>query len=158
MTFLYKIIFKALAVWDTLYMKAYINVCKARGMKIGNGVKISSHVDFGPDPFLIEIGDHTQIAEATRFVNHSETLKTLNRIGLDKTSIPGKIKIGKNCSIGYNCVILQNIQIGDNCILTTGSVLIHSMPSNSVFSGNPAKLICSVHEYIETTLEKTKTP
>ncbi|HPZ26027.1 MAG TPA: hypothetical protein PKV58_08895, partial [Kaistella sp.] len=34
------------------------------------------------------------------------------------------------------------------------SVLTHSMPDNSVFSGNPARFVCSVEQYAESLLDQ----
>lgn len=140
--------------FEKLYMEAYIAVCKSHGMKIGKGVKIFERVYFGSEPYLIEIGDKTQIAGGTRFVNHGGTTKTLRRLnGFEDVRIFGRIKIGKNCTIGSNCIIQQDVEIGDNCILGASSVLTHSMPSNSVFSGNPARFVCSTEQYAEFVME-----
>ncbi|ROI03786.1 acyltransferase [Kaistella haifensis] len=141
--------------WERLYMKAYISVCEHQGMTIGKNVKIFERVFFGSEPFLIEIGDQTQIAGGTRFVNHGGTTKTLRRLpGFEDARIFGRIKIGKNCTIGSNCVIQQDVQMGDNCILGSSSVLTHSMPNNSVFAGNPARFVCSVEQYAESILDQ----
>lgn len=141
--------------WERLYMKSYIAICKHQGMKLGKDVKIFERVYFGSEPFLIEIGDQTQIAGGTRFVNHGGTTKTLRRLpGFEDARIFGRIKIGKNCTIGSNCVIQQDVQIGDNCILGASSVLTHSMPDNTVFSGNPARFVCTVEQYAESVLDQ----
>jgi acetyltransferase-like isoleucine patch superfamily enzyme len=153
--FFYRLVLLFHTFCERLYMKAYISVCKNQGMKIGSDVKIFERVYFGSEPFLIEIGDRTQIAGGTRFINHGGTTKTLRRLnGFEDARIFGRIKIGKNCTIGSNCVIQQDVVIGDNCILGSSSVLTHSMPSNSVFSGNPAKFVCSVEQYAESILEQ----
>lgn len=136
-------------------MKAYTKVCVAQGLKLGKDVKIFERVYFGSEPYLIEIGDKTQIAGGTRFVNHGGTTMTLRRLpGFEDVRIFGRIKIGKNCTIGSNCVIQQDVEIGDNCILGAGSVLTHSISSNTVFSGNPARFICSVEQYAESVLDQ----
>lgn len=103
---------------ERLYMKAYIVVCKSQGMKIGKGVKIFGRVNFGSEPYLIEIGEKTQIANGVSFVNHGGTTKTIRRLsGFENVRIFGRIKVGRNCTIGSNCIIQQNVEIGDNCIL-----------------------------------------
>ncbi|MCF2221284.1 acyltransferase [Chryseobacterium sp. PS-8] len=141
--------------WERLYMKAYIEICKCQGLKLGKDVKVFERVYFGSEPFLIEIGDKTQIAGGTRFVNHGGTTKTIRRLAsFEDVRIFGRIKIGKNCTIGSNCVIQQDVEIGDNCILGAGSVLTHSIPDNVVFSGNPARFICSTEQYAESLLDQ----
>lgn len=149
------VLFCSSTFWERLYMKAYIEVCKLQGLKLGKDVKIFDKVSFGSEPFLIEIGDKTQIAGGTRFVSHGGTTKTLRRLkGFEDARIFGRIKIGKNCTIGNNCVIQQNVEIGDNCILGSSSVLTHSIPDNSVFSGNPARFVCSIDQYAESILDQ----
>ncbi|MDL1914218.1 MAG: acyltransferase [Bergeyella sp.] len=155
MSFFYRILLKLMTFWDRLYMRVYIDVCKNEGLKLGKKVKIFGQVDFGSEPYLIEIGDKTQIASGTRFVNHGGTTMTLRRLkGFSDVRIFGRIRIGKNCTIGSNCIIQQNVEVGNNCILGAGSVLTHSMPDNSVFSGNPARFVCSVEQYAESISEK----
>lgn len=152
--FFYRIVLFIYTFFERLSMMAYIAICKSQGMKIGKDVKIFGRVYFGSEPYLVEIGDLTQIANGTSFVNHGGTTKTLRRLeGLEDARIFGHIKIGKNCTIGSNCIIQQNVSIGDNCILGASSVLTHSMPDNSVFAGNLAKFVCSTQQYGESILE-----
>lgn len=151
----WRILLFSFTFWERLYMKVYIKVCRMQGLKLGEDVKIFERVYFGSEPFLIEIGDKTQIAGGTRFVNHGGTTKTLRRLkGFEDIRIFGRIKIGKNCTIGSNCVIQQDVEMGDNCILGAGSVLTHSIPDNVVFSGNPARFICSTEQYAESLLDQ----
>lgn len=151
----YRLMLFCFTFWERLYMKIYTKVCVLQGLKLGEGVKVFERVYFGSEPFLIEIGDKTQIAGGTRFVNHGGTTMTLRRLeGFEDVRIFGRIKIGKNCTIGSNCVIQQDVEMGDNCILGAGSVLTHSIPDNTVFTGNPARFICSVEQYAESVLDQ----
>ncbi|MCT2407851.1 acyltransferase [Chryseobacterium antibioticum] len=151
----YRLMLFCFTFWERLYMKIYTKVCVLQGLKLGEGVKVFERVYFGSEPFLIEIGDKTQIAGGTRFVNHGGTTMTLRRLeGFADVRIFGRIKIGKNCTIGSNCVIQQDVEMGDNCILGAGSVLTHSIPDNTVFTGNPARFICSVEQYAESVLDQ----
>lgn len=61
----------------------------------------------------------------------------------------GKIIIGNNVWFGQNCTILKGVTIGDNCIIGYGSIVVKDIPSNSVAVGCPARVICSLDEYIE---------
>ncbi|PQA52735.1 serine O-acetyltransferase [Siphonobacter curvatus] len=47
-------------------------------------------------------------------------------------------RIGNNVTIGANVVILGDIEISDNVIIAAGSVVIKSIPSNTLVAGNPA--------------------
>lgn len=51
------------------------------------------------------------------------------------------VTIGKNVWLGVNCTILKGVTIGDNSIIGAGSVVTGDVDKNSIFAGNPAKLI-----------------
>lgn len=46
-----------------------------------------------------------------------------------------------NVLIGFNSIILKGVVIGENSIVAAGSVVTKSIPRNSIYAGNPAKLI-----------------
>lgn len=56
-------------------------------------------------------------------------------------SIGGATIIGENSWIAPGVCIRDNIQIGDNCTIGVGSVVVKDTESNSVYYGNPARLI-----------------
>jgi serine acetyltransferase len=68
-----------------------------------------------------------------------------NTIFGNKTTIHGKDlgspKVGNNVIVGPNSVIIGPIVIGNNVIIGAGSVVVKDVPSNSIFAGNPARLI-----------------
>jgi acetyltransferase-like isoleucine patch superfamily enzyme len=148
-----RIILKIHATYFNFINKINLEVCKAKGMKVGKNFNMPENVNFGTEPYLIEIGDYVNIAAGVRFVNHGGTTTLLRRLpGYEDARIFGRIKIGNNCTIGLNSVIMQDVQIGDNCILGANSVLSQSMPPNSVFIGNPAQYLCSIEEYGDIVL------
>ncbi len=154
MRFLYRIILKIEDILRAIRDKAYIEICKSRGLKVGKGVIFIEAPKFGSEPYLIEIGDHTKITANCTFINHDGAMYVIR--SMDKYADArnfGRIKIGQNCFIGNNCTILPGVEMGDNCILGAGSVLNSSTPSNSVYAGVPAKFICSIEEYGDKSLE-----
>lgn len=52
--------------------------------------------------------------------------------------------IGNNVTVGANVCIIGDIIVGDNVIIGAGSVVVKSVPSNSIIAGNPAKVIKSI--------------
>ena len=44
-------------------------------------------------------------------------------------------------------IILPNVEIGDNCVIGAGAVVIESIPPNSVAIGNPAKVVFKTDMY-----------
>lgn len=148
MNFLYRVILKTEDLIRRFRDKAYIEICKARGLKVGKDVIFIEAPKFGSEPFLIEIGERTKITANCTFINHDGAMYVIRSMEKYQDARNfGRIKIGRNCFIGNNCTILPGVEIGDNCILGAGSVLNSSMPANSVFAGVPAKLICTIDEY-----------
>jgi acetyltransferase-like isoleucine patch superfamily enzyme len=49
--------------------------------------------------------------------------------------------IGDNVWIGTGCIIYPGVTIGDNSIVSAGSVVMSSVPANTVVAGNPARMV-----------------
>ena len=56
--------------------------------------------------------------------------------------------IGKNCLIGMNAVIMDEVELGDECIVGALSFVKQGekIPSRSLLAGNPAKIIKQVSD------------
>lgn len=56
--------------------------------------------------------------------------------------------VGKNCLVGMNSVIMDNVQLGDECIVGALSFIKEgeNIPSRSLVVGNPAKVIKEVSD------------
>lgn len=132
-----------------LYSRSVI-VTRAPGarIRIGNNVGISGTTIYARR--CIEIGDNTAIGGNVKILdndfhplNEEERIKLLNDPkGGDSRQIVGKsIKIGKNCFIGCNSIILKGTQIGDGCIIGAGAVVSGQYEDHCVIAGNPAKVI-----------------
>lgn len=55
--------------------------------------------------------------------------------------LAGHVSVGENSFVGANSVVKQGIKIGNNVIVGAGSVVIHDIPDNETWAGNPAKKI-----------------
>jgi len=55
--------------------------------------------------------------------------------------ISGSTRIGKECWLGPNCSVMNNITIGDRCMIGLGAVVRKDAPAGSVLAGNPARVI-----------------
>lgn len=120
--------------------KAYIH--------IGNNVGISGATIYARKG--IEIGDNTAIGGNVKILDndfHPLDWETRNKYlndphGGDNDVVPAKeIKIGKNCFIGCNAIILKGTVLGDGCVVGAGSVVTGIFESGVVLAGNPAKVI-----------------
>ena len=118
---------------------------------LGKNVSIVGSANFGSEPYLITIGDNTTISFDCAFVTHDAGTRVIRNLpdGNPETVIYGPIKIGNNCFIGCRTVILPRVTIGDNCIIGAGSIVNKDIPSNSVATGVPCRIICTLDEYMK---------
>ena len=63
-------------------------------------------------------------------------------ITVGRDLVPSReIKIGKNCFIGCNSIILKGTVLGDGCVVGAGAVVCGKFEDNCVIAGNPARVI-----------------
>lgn len=123
---------------------------RKRGVRIGENVNMySCNIDYGHG-YLIEIGDNCTITHSTILTHDASTKMYL---GYSKI---GRVKIGNNVFIGQGSIILPCVSIGDDVIVGAGSVVKDDIPSGSVAVGNPARVVCSLEEYINRNKERMK--
>ena len=111
------------------------------GAKVGKGCRFFSLQIFS-EPTLVEIGENTIMSGDVTLLTHDGAIHSAayNEIP-DINGHYGKVVIGKNCFIGYGSIIMPNVRIGDGSIVCAGSVVLESVPENSVVMGNPAKVV-----------------
>ena len=63
-------------------------------------------------------------------------------------------EIGRHVFIGAGTHIGYNVKIEDNVVVTAGSVVTNDIPSNSVVRGNPAKVICTLSQFLSIRAAK----
>lgn len=154
MLLLYRAILKIHTTYQFMIQKIYLKICLAKGLKVGKNVRFVEVPQFGTEPFLIEIGDETTFSNNVRFINHDGGYNALHFFEKYKdVRAFGRIKIGKQCLIGADTIIMLGVEMGDNCVLGAGSILTSSMPSGTVYAGVPARFVCTIEEYGEKALK-----
>ena len=126
---------------------------KQLGMYIGKGVNLpmSTWIDTS-HCFLISIADNCGFGEMCVILAHD----AMPNEYLDATRI-GRITIHESCHFGVHTVILPGVQIGPNSVVGANSVVINDIPPNTVAAGNPAKVICTLDEFLEKHKKKMET-
>ena len=129
----------------------YIAYCKRGGATIGNNVTVYSAKNTTIDETSLQhifIGDNTQITAGVIILAHDYSYSVLGNIYGELPRQQRDTIIGKNVFIGMNSIILMGSNIGDNVIIGAGSVVSGCIPSNTVCAGNPAKIICSLDQFL----------
>ncbi|MGO8183047.1 acyltransferase, partial [Rhizobium leguminosarum] len=49
-------------------------------------------------------------------------------------------RIGKRCFVCARSIILPGVEIGDECVIGSGSVVTKNVPPRSLVAGNPANI------------------
>ena len=134
---------------SNLYKKSFWSFekrAKSKGVIIGKNCSIHTPY-FSSEPYLIEIGNHVQIASNVQFFTHGGAWVFRNEY--PDLDIFGKIKVGNNVYIGGSSLILPGVTIGDNCVIGAGSVLTRSIEDGLVVAGNPARIMGKTNELLE---------
>ncbi|MFH1285497.1 MAG: acyltransferase [Candidatus Micrarchaeota archaeon] len=110
------------------------NFCyRLLGMKVGKGVSVGLAVQFDIFfPELIEIGENSLIGYSATILTHEFLLKKWRK---------GRVKIGKNCLIGANVLILPGIEIGDNAVVSSCSLVNRNVAKNEFVGGVPIRTL-----------------
>ena len=134
-----------------LRRRRYIDRLVRRGLRLGSNVFLNEGFFLDPSHcHLISIDDGAVFGPSVTLLAHDAS--TLGLIG--KTKIQA-VRVGRNAFVGARAILLPGSELGDGSILGAGSVLLARVPSGEVWAGNPARRICSVHEYREKLNQMT---
>jgi len=89
----------------------------------------------------VRIGEQCVIADRAMFIDFDhgvvEAERPIRLQGIYKRDVV----VGSNVWIGYGACVLRGVQVGDNAIVGTNSVVTKDVPANAVVAGIPARVI-----------------
>ncbi|MBS4219406.1 acyltransferase [Bacillus sp. FJAT-49711] len=110
-------------------------------------MKIGEHTSFAlmvmldvMFPEKISVGKNTVIGYNTTILAHEYLIKEYRL---------GNVEIGDEVMIGANSTILPGIKIGDQAIVSAGTLVHKDVPAGSFVGGNPMTIIYTKEELIE---------
>ena len=110
----------------------------SRHCQLGNGNVIMAGVTINSSA---KISNHC-ILNTNCSLDHDCSMENYSCLAPNSV-VGGNTRIGDYSYIGIGASVFHNIQIGSNCIVGGGSVVINNTSSDSVFFGSPAKFISS---------------
>lgn len=121
-----------------------------RGLKIGKNFNRMGGVIIDPwHCYHITIGDNVTLAPRVHILAHDASLGVFT--GQVRAA---NVVIGDDVFIGADAIVLPGVHVGNRVVIGAGSVVTKDIPDNSVAVGNPAKVICSLDDYIAKELAK----
>ena len=115
------------------------------GMVIGDDVWLPDSTTIDTSHcFLISIGDHCGFGEECVLLAHDAQMDEY----LDAARL-GRVVIHDSCHLGARTIVLPGVTIGPRTIVGAGSVVTRTLPPDTVCAGNPARVICSLDEYLK---------
>ena len=118
----------------------------ATAAKIGDYVHIATKACvIGGRGGYLEMADFTNISVGSTLIVVSDDFTD----GMINPIVPlkyrrllgGVIKMGRFCTIGVNCTVLQNVNMAEGSILGANSLLTKSTEPWGIYAGSPAKRI-----------------
>lgn len=106
-----------------------LSVLEGAHLKLGHRVFFNDHCTVRCN-HSIEIGKDTMFGDGVRIFDHNHKYSNYHIEKINFSTAP--IKIGANCWIGANTVILKGVTIGDNVIIGANSIIYKDIPSHSI--------------------------
>lgn len=127
------------------------------GVSIGDNCLVYRSIEWSSEPYLVTIGNNVQLTRGVALHTHGGG--NVVRRQMPDFDIFGKIEIKDWAYIGAHAQIMPGVTVGEGAMVAAGSIVTKSVPNGMIVGGNPAKILCSVDEYLERNLKynaKTK--
>lgn len=143
--------------FTTIHIRNKGKLCILKGVKIENGVTISSlnngnllikeNVFINKNCYIVShdniiIGKNVIIGPNTVIVDHDHFI---SKNGIERKRFKtDRINIGDNTWIGANCTILKGAHIGSNCVIAAGSIVNGDIADNTIYINKHEKILKKV--------------
>lgn len=131
-------------IYRILYPPDPVAEARKAGCRIGTNFTMLHECILDPShAWLIEIGDDVTLAPRVHILAHDASTK--KHLGYTRI---GTVKIGNRVFLGAGVLILPGVTIGDDVVIGAGAIVSSSIANNSVAVGNPARVICSLSDFL----------
>lgn len=130
--------------FDRFRLKRRLENLRAAGMHIGQGVNMpaSTWID-ASHAHLISIGDWCGFGEQCLILAHDAQVAEF----LDVRLID-RVVLHESSHFGSRTVILPGVEVGPRTLIGANSVVSRSLPPDTVCAGTPARVLCTLDEYL----------
>lgn len=121
----------------TLNRYAYVQG-GAGGVRLGDRVEINNF-SIVNGTGGVDIGDDTLVGPGVRIVSYQHQTAR-DKIIREQPVVAKPIRIGRDCWLGANSVILAGVDIGDGAVVAAGAVVREDVPAYAIVAGVPARI------------------
>lgn len=120
--------------------KAYLYIGENSGISstsihVWESVYIGSYVNIGAGCLIMD----------TNFHSLESKIRMTKEGGIPGSEVKtSPIVISDHVFVGARSIICKGVNIGENSIVATGSVVVKNIPANQIWGGNPAKFISEI--------------
>ena len=82
----------------------------------------------------VELGDRVWVGMGSRIFDADQ-----HALAADRPEQIEPVKIGDHCWIAADCTVLRGVEIGEQTVVGTRSLVTQSLPAHTLAMGNPAK-------------------
>ena len=131
--------------FERFRLKRRLENLRAAGMSIGQGVNMpaSTWID-ASHAHLITIGDWCGFGEQCLILAHDAQMSEF----LDARLID-RVVLHESSHFGSRTVILPGVEVGPRTLVGANSVVSRSLPPDTVCAGAPARVLCTLDEYLD---------
>jgi acetyltransferase-like isoleucine patch superfamily enzyme len=103
----------------------------------------------------LKIGKGTDISSGAHIITHSTVWRCVSERRFSENQ-RAPVEIGDYCFIGENATVLRGAKIGHHSVIAAGAVVPEFMdiPPYSMVKGVPARVVRSIKEEIEKTVQQ----
>jgi acetyltransferase-like isoleucine patch superfamily enzyme len=135
-------------LWRTNVLDYRVERARRMGMKVGERCRLYS-LSVAAEPELVELGNGVIVSGDVMFVTHDGAIFTALERFQDVNGHYGRIRIGDDCFLGMRAIVMPGVELGANCVVAAGAVVMDSFPPNSVIAGNPATYVAPTAMYLK---------
>jgi len=114
-------------------------------VEIGEGASVWPGAVLRGDMGAIRIGRNTSVQDnsSAHTTRGESTVEIGENVSVGHNAVLHGCKVGDNCVIGMNAVLMDNCEIGEYSIVAAGAVVTQNkrFPARSIIAGIPAKVI-----------------
>lgn len=113
------------------YPRTHIVIDKKGKIKIGKNCFFNQNCSINSLE-EIEIGDNCIFGENVCLYDHNHNFNDKSILIRKQGYTTKNIKIGNNCWVGTNAIILKGVTIGNNVVIGAGAIVTKSIADNSI--------------------------